>query len=172
MTYKRLHKNNFKTFEINGIYLFPIADIQTKNAMKFSQDICDYTNKGRLKIHKNLKADIATEIKKMLQTTHEEGKLEYADNRISKYSMQFGECAVTGRFLIAEEVHCHHKLPRHMKGTDEFNNLVIVHEMVHKLIHATNKKTIERYRNFLQLDGKQLKKLNQFRKVCNLVALV
>ena len=57
-------------------------------------------------------------------------------------------------------------------GTDEFNNLVIVHEDVHRLIHATSEKTIERYRNILQLDGKQLKKLNQFRKVCNLVALV
>lgn len=59
-----------------------------------------------------------------------------------------------------------------MGGTDEFNNLVIVHKDVHKLIHATREKTIERYRNILQVDGKQLKKLNQFRKVCNLVALV
>ena len=59
-----------------------------------------------------------------------------------------------------------------MSGTDEFKNLVIVHEDVHRLIHATNEKTIERYRNILQLDGKQLKKLNQYRNVCNLIALV
>jgi RNA-directed DNA polymerase len=59
-----------------------------------------------------------------------------------------------------------------MGGTDEFSNLVIVHEDVHRLIHATNEETIKRYRNILQLDGKQLKKLNQFRKVCNLIALV
>jgi RNA-directed DNA polymerase len=59
-----------------------------------------------------------------------------------------------------------------MGGTDEFNNLVIVHRDVHRLMHATSENTIERYRNVLQLNGKQLKKLNQFRKVCNLVALV
>ncbi|KRF58929.1 hypothetical protein ASG99_27185 [Bacillus sp. Soil768D1] len=73
--------------------------------------------------------------------------------------------------MKSDKLHCHHKLPRHMGGTDEFSNLVIVHEDVHRLIHATSETTIERYRNILQLDGKQLKKLNQFRKVCNLIAL-
>ena len=171
-TYKRLHKNNFKTFEIKGIPLFPLADIQTKNAMNFSQDICDYTIVGRLKIHQKLKTDIAVEINKMLRTPYDIDNLEYADNRISRYSMQLGKCAVTGNFLTSEEVHCHHKLPRYMGGTDEFSNLVIVHKKVHKLIHASDEKTVERYKKNLQLDGKQLKKLNQFRKVCNLVALV
>lgn len=59
-----------------------------------------------------------------------------------------------------------------MGGTDEFNNLVIVHKDVHRLIHVTSEKTIERYRNILQIDGRQLEKLNQFCKVCNLIALV
>ena len=86
--------------------------------------------------------------------------------------MQSGKCAITGKFLVAEEVHCHHRIPRHMGGPDEFKNLVIVHRNVHKLIHATETETIERYKSLLQLDGKQLDKLNQFRKKCNLVALV
>ncbi|WP_078414826.1 group II intron reverse transcriptase/maturase [Priestia abyssalis] len=171
-TYKRLHKNNFKTFEISGIHLFPLADIETRNAINFSQDICDYTKEGRLKLHQKLKVEIAVEINKMLRGTHETNNLEYADNRISRYSMQLGKCAVTGKFLSSEESHCHHKVPRHMGGTDEFSNLVIVHKNAHKLIHATDEETIDRYRKILQLDGKQLKKLNHFRKVCNLVALV
>ena len=53
-TYKRLHKNNFRTYKIAGVYLFPLGDIQTKNAMNFSQDICNYTKEGRLKLHQNL----------------------------------------------------------------------------------------------------------------------
>ena len=171
-TYKRLHKNDYKTSEIAGVHLYPLKDIQTSNAMNFSQDKCNYTKEGRLKLHRNLNAYIAVEINKMRQASYNDKNLEYADNRISKYSMQLGKCAVTGEFLSAMEVHCHHKLPRHMGGTDEFNNLVIVHEDAHRLIHATDEKTIERYRNSLQLDGKHLKKLNQFRKVCNLVALV
>jgi hypothetical protein len=32
-------------------------DIQTKNAMNFSQDICNYTKDGRIKLHQNLKID-------------------------------------------------------------------------------------------------------------------
>ncbi|MDR7076792.1 group II intron reverse transcriptase/maturase [Neobacillus niacini] len=171
-TYKRLHKNNFKTYKIAGLYLFPLGDIQTRNAMNFSQDICNYTKEGRLKLYQNLRADIAIEINKMLQIPYGKNRLEFADNRISRYSMQLGKCAVTGEFLTSDKLHCHHKLPRHIGGTDEFSNLVIVHEDVHKLIHATSEKTIERYRNILQLDRKQLRKLNQFRKVCNLIALV
>jgi RNA-directed DNA polymerase len=171
-TYKRLHKNNFRTYKITGLYLFPLGDIQTSNAMNFSQDICNYTKEGRIKLHQNLRADVAIEINKMSQIPYGKDNLEVADNRISRYSMQLGKCAVTGGFLTSDQVHCHHKLPRHMRGTDEFNNLVIVHKDVHRLIHATNDETIKRYRNILQLDRKQLKKLNQFREVCNLVALV
>jgi RNA-directed DNA polymerase len=172
VTYKRLHKNNFKTYKIAGLYLFPLGDIQTSNAMNFSQNICNYTKEGRIKLHKNLRADVAIEISKMLQIPYGKDNLEVADNRISRYSMQLGKCAVTGEFLTSDQVHCHHKLPRHMRGTDEFNNLVIVHKDVHRLIHATNDETIKRYRNILQLDRKQLRKLNQFREVCNLIALV
>lgn len=172
VTYKRFHKNNFKTYEIAGIHLFPLADIQTRNNMNFSQDICSYTKEGRLNLHKKLKADISIEINKMLKASYDNNTLEYRDNRISRYSMQQGKCAVTGTFLTSAEVHCHHKIPKNMGGTDEFKNLVIVHENVHRLIHATDEKAIVRYKSLLQLDGKQLKKLNQFRKVCNLAALV
>ncbi|UZM97390.1 HNH endonuclease [Lysinibacillus sp. MHQ-1] len=142
------------------------------NSRNFSQDLCNYTKEGRLQLHKQLKSDVAIEINKLLKRIPYSDNLEYVDNRISRYSMQSGKCAITGEFLVAEEVHCHHRIPRHMGGTDEFKNLVIVHRNVHKLIHATETETIERYKSLLQLDGKQLKKLNQFRKKCNLVALV
>ena len=171
-TYKRFHKNKFKTYEIEGIHLFPIADIQTKNNFQFNQNICDYTKEGRKYLYKHLSNSIVTEINSMLKLTQYSNNMEYADNRISRYSMQLGKCAITGKFLSANEVHCHHKKPRLLGGTDEFKNLVIVHKDVHRLIHATDNMTIEKYRDILQLDGKQLKKLNQFRKVCNLVALV
>lgn len=171
-TYRRLHKNNYRTFEVAGMLLFPIADIQTRFPQNFNQDTSNYTTKGRKNIEKALNNNVTKEIHRMLNKTHENETVEYADNRLSRYSMQNGKCAVTGRFLIAEEVHCHHKIPRNNGGTEKFDNLIIVHELVHKLIHATNPKTINKYMNLLQLDGKQLKKLNKMRKDCNLVALV
>lgn len=170
-TYKRLHKNNYKTYNIAGAYLYPISDVQTKNDMCFSQDICFYTEKGREKIYNQLAPNILTEISKMVNHVSDTLNIEYADNRISKYSMQQGLCAVTGVFLKSDEVHCHHKTPKCLGGKDSFDNLVIVHKWVHILIHANSKDTINKYLDILQLNGKQLTKINYYRELCNLVDL-
>ncbi|KAA1803772.1 Group II intron-encoded protein LtrA [Bacillus cereus] len=170
--YKRLHKNNYRTFEVAGNHVYPLADIQTRYPQGFSQDISNYTREGRQKLIASLKGNIANEMQKILVSSSKGQSMEYTDNRISRYSMQKGKCAVTGIFLTAEDVHCHHKLPRSMGGTDEFNNLIIVHEFVHRLIHATNEETIRKYMRLLQLSDNQLKKINKLRKVCNLVTLV
>lgn len=170
-TYKRLHKNNYKTYNIAGAYLYPISDVQTKNDMCFSQDICFYTKNGRGKIYSHLPPNIRTEISRMVTRISDNKNMEYADNRISKYSMQKGLCAVTGAFLKADEVHCHHKIPKYLGGKDSFDNLVIVHKWVHVLIHAVSKDTINNYLEILQLNGKQLTKIKYYRELCNLVDL-
>lgn len=82
--------------------------------------------------------------------------IEYVDNRISLYSAQKGRCAVTG------EIHCHHKLPKSKGGTDDYQNLILVTATVHKLIHATNAKTIQKY---LQACKPNFKKLNVLRQL-------
>ena len=72
--------------------------------------------------------------------------IEYADNRISLYLAQKGKCAVTGEeFTSKDEIHCHHKLPKSKGGTDDYHNLILVTETVHKLIHATNAEIIQKY---------------------------
>lgn len=88
--------------------------------------------------------------------------IEYADNRISLYPAQNGKCAVTGEeFASMSEIHCHHKLPKSKGGTDNYQNLVLVTETVHKLIHATNAETIQKY---LQICKPDMTKLNVLRK--------
>ena len=88
--------------------------------------------------------------------------IEYADNRISLYLAQKGKCAVTGeKFTTMDEIHCHHKLPKSKGGTDEYQNLVLVTETVHKLIHATNAEIIQKY---LQTCKPDMTKLNVLRK--------
>jgi succinate dehydrogenase flavin-adding protein (antitoxin of CptAB toxin-antitoxin module) len=59
-----------------------------------------------------------------------------------------------------------------MGGADEFKNLIILHEFVHRLIHATNEETLRTHMRILQLNDKQLRKINKLRKACNLVTLV
>jgi hypothetical protein len=91
--------------------------------------------------------------------------IAYADNRVSLYAAQYGKCAVTGKELTPHEIHCHHKVPLHKGGTDDYANLVIVSVTVHALIHATQTVTIEKYLAELQLTKTQLTNLNKLRKL-------
>lgn len=89
--------------------------------------------------------------------------MEYMDNRISLYFAQKGKCAVTGeKFTTAKEIHCHHKIPKSQGGTDEYENLILVTKIVHKLIHATKVVTMAKY---LKICNPDMKKLNTLRKL-------
>ncbi|GIO18459.1 group II intron reverse transcriptase/maturase [Oceanobacillus oncorhynchi subsp. incaldanensis] len=166
--YKKFYKNAYKTYKVNGIYLFPIADVQTSNNINFSQDITPFTVEGRNKIHQKLKPNVAYEVNRLMQSYIPNRTTEYMDNRISRYSMKNGKCEISGEFLPAEFVHCHHHKPVSLGGTDEFRNLRIIHKDIHILVHATKDETIQRLVKFLKLTDEQLKKINQYRKVCNL----
>ena len=94
----------------------------------------------------------------LLAKTNPYGRsIEYMDNRVSIYAAQYGKCAITG------EVYCHHKKQVSKGGTDEYKNLVIVREDVHKLIHTTRQETITAYLSVLNLNKSQLQKLNKLR---------
>ena len=67
--------------------------------------------------------------------------------------------------LEKDDVYCHHKMPRHLGGKDNYQNLIIVSEIIHKLIHANNVDTIFRLLKSLNLDKAQIKKLNTLRKL-------
>ena len=65
--------------------------------------------------------------------------VEYNDNRIALYVAQKGKCAVTGMELAANQVDCQYKKPVALGGDDNYENLIIVSESVHILIHTNNK---------------------------------
>lgn len=160
-----------RTYKVAGLYLYPLADIQWKLKLAFSQITSDYTPQGRAKIYHNLNSSLSNEIQKLQYSDNTGFSLEYEDNRISKYSMQNGKCAITGKFLTAQEVHCHHILPRSLGGSDEFSNLIVVHEWIHILIHANHQSTIEQYKKLLNLTKTQIEKVNKYREKCNLTKI-
>ena len=140
----------------------PVGYIQTKTPLFKKKKVCKYTPEGRAEIHKNL--GINTSIMLALMRIKEPRRsVEYMDNRISLYAAQYGRCAVTGKELWLDEIHCHHKQPLSNGGTDKYMNLVIVHRDIHRLIHATDPNTIAVYLNLFQLDKKALAKLNALR---------
>jgi hypothetical protein len=89
--------------------------------------------------------------------------VEYEDNKISKYYGQYGKCAVTGKELGFEGWHCHHIIPREIGGDDSYKNLILIMDYVHRLIHAKDTETIEKYMLIIAPDKDMLKKINKLR---------
>ena len=85
--------------------------------------------------------------------------VRYTDDRISLYNAQKGKCAVTGKeFEATEEIHCCHITPKNKGGTDEYENLILVTETVHRLIHATKTETIAKLLKNCEPNLQKLKK--------------
>lgn len=151
--------------------IYPIGYTQHKNPLFRKREWNIYTEEGRKGLHDNLRINISVMLALMRQPLYGRS-VEYSDNRISHFSAQWGRCAVTGNeFVDASEIHCHHIIPRKMGGDDSYDNLVLVTESVHRLIHATQTDTIQKYRSALNLDKEQMKKLNKFREKAGLFAL-
>ena len=54
--------------------------------------------------------------------------------------------------LDANQVDCHHKKPLVLGGNDSYQNLIIVSDVVHILIHSCNERTIRKYLKVLNPD--------------------
>ena len=52
-----------------------------------------------------------------------------------------------------------------MNGTDSYDNLILVRDDIHKLIHANTEETIEKYKTICDLNMEQMKKINNLRKL-------
>lgn len=167
-TFKKFYTTKRKTYCINGIYLYPLSNIRTSNNMNFSQTITPFTCEGRQTIYNKIKGDVQNELTILMKSSIPDRSVEYMDNRLSRYSMKMGKCEVTGNFLYAHEVHCHHKIPLSLGGTDKFNNLCILNKDIHKLVHATKNETITTLKNLLHLSQIEIEKVNKLRKMSNL----
>ena len=88
------------------------------------------------------------------------------DNRISHLTAQHGRCYVTGiAFNSIDEIHCHHLLPKTKGGNDSYNNLVIIREDIHVLIHAHDEEMVKESLKAYSLTQKQREKFNKLRQL-------
>ena len=62
--------------------------------------------------------------------------------RISKYSSVKGVSYLSGEFVPVEEYHCHHIKPVARGGTHDFNNLCVLSETEHKILHGKTPKSL------------------------------
>lgn len=166
--YKKFYHRSFKTFKIDEVHLFPLADVQTKHVMGFPQNMTPFTEEGRGMVSQMLRPDIQREIGVLMKSTLPNRSVEYMDNRISRYSMKMGKCEITGVDLVAAEVHCHHYVPKSLGGSDKFDNLRILHWKVHRLIHYKDKEMIDELRPRFHLTWSMINKINRYREKCHL----
>lgn len=153
---------------LNGHAVVPIAYVQHRVPMDRKNRVNPYTPECRTEIHKNLVGLNLAVMNHLMNTPAGQQSVEYNDNRIALYVAQKGKCAVSGIALDANQVDCHHKKPLSLGGDDSSQNLIIVSDAVHILIHSSSERTIKKYLNDLQLNSKQLAKLNNLRKLAEM----
>lgn len=151
----------------SGEPIYPIGYVSPKPPISKLERVCPYTPEGREGMHNNLKLNTVILIQLMKNPSYG-ASTEFNDNKLSLYSAQRGKCGITQRvFHDTSEIHCHHKTPREHGGNDKYQNLILVLEPIHKLIHATTEETIDKYLKELQLTEPILKKVNKYRKMAH-----
>lgn len=151
--------------------IYPIGQVRRIKPRCKQRSWCSYTPEGRIGLHDNLRINTHLMLKLMRQPLAGRST-EYADNRISLFCAQWGKCAVTGKlFRSTKEIHCHHIKPKCVGGSDKYENLILVQETVHRLIHATCKETIIQILKTLELNENQIQKVNELRKSAGLCSI-
>lgn len=153
---------------IRGLFLLPIAYVQTIPPKHRARNWCIYTPEGRADIHKALEKVNMRILHYLMENPVQGESIEFNDNRLALYCAQQGKCAVTGRPLCIGDIHCHHKTRKADGGDDRYSNLVLVCADVHILLHSTKEDTIKAYTEKLSLDYWQKDKLNRLRSRLNL----
>jgi hypothetical protein len=156
---------------VDGLPLVPAGYIRHRCPIAKNRGIKLYTPEGREKIHNELQLDkevMCAYMRSMPATA----SVEFADNCISRYAAQSGRCAVSGRFLELDEIHCHRIKRRTHGGQNKYHNLVIISEEVHTLVHCQKPETTSLLLARLNLNDKQLSKVNGLRKAVNLPPIV
>lgn len=130
---------------IKNLPIAPISYVRTSGPKYKNPLIQKYTPEGRARIHENLAFDTRMLHALLCQEVHSQSAA-YADNRLSLFCAQYGKCAVTGQvFEMLADIHSQHKLPLAMGGKDNYQNLILLRESVHILIHTTSEPTIAKY---------------------------
>ena len=156
---------NLKPRCIQGIPMYPVFGVTCKTPINFSQDICNFTKEGRIKVHSYLQKVHIDVLRYLLQNPVRGQSIEYNDNRISLYVGQNGLCAITKQPLLIGDMECHHTIPKYRNGTDEYKNLIFVTSKVHALIHIRAEETIKKYMGELKLTTEMIEKINKLRSL-------
>ena len=148
------HKNNFmggryKTWSKNGYYCFesyPVIEIDWAN---WDSNLIHAT-KGRVSRinpydygERNHKPGVSLDdIDYLVNTSRYIKNSRLAIFRISKYSSCKGVSYLSGEYVPVNEYHCHHIHPQEKGGTHDFDNLCVMSETEHTILHSSDPSTL------------------------------
>lgn len=159
--YDKYGKSKYMRY-IGEMYILPISYIRHTNPKHKPYQVNKYTEQGRQSIHKTLGYNSKVYEALINQELHN-NTIEYKDNRISIYVAQKGKCKISNEELSLDDIHCHHIKPKHLEGTDDYRNLVILHKKYHVLIHMVEEDKILEYIKENGITEELVKKVNYYR---------
>lgn len=148
--------------------IIPIGYVRHTNPMYKKKIVNKFTVEGRAEIHKQLEKINMGVLHYLMLNSDSSKSIEFNDNRLSLYCAGQGKCAVTKKLLEIDDIHCHHKVSRKLGGDDKYQNLIILCEDVHILVHAVKTEIIAKYLTKLKLNKRQIEKVNSLRELLNL----
>ena len=157
-------KDETKIVKIGPEMLLPVTGVHHRSPMNFSQDVTNYTAKGRAKIHSNLESVTDIQFEALAKGRDPNETIEFNDNRISAFAVQQGNCYITGQKLNVQDMRCFRKEPLSRGGTDKHSNIVFVCGKVFKLIFCNTVNEAKSMLNELKLDDTKKNRLNKIRQ--------
>lgn len=142
--------------------LLPINGVKHKNPLNFSQDICNFTEHGRSKIHEEIALVTKGEIQILLEYKDTTKSVEFNDNRISVFIAQQGNCYITNRRHSPTDMVCIYKNITET-DRDKYQNLVFVEIPISKAILTESVQQAKMWLMNYGLNSQQKKKLNKIR---------
>ena len=142
--------------------LLPINGVKHKNPLNFSQDICNFTEHGRSRIHEEIALVTKGEIRILLEYKDTTKSVEFNDNRISVFIAQQGNCYITNRRHSPTDMVCIYKNITET-DRDKYQNLVFVEIPISKAILTESVEQAKMWLMNYGLNSQQKKKLNKIR---------
>ena len=140
--------------------LLPINGVKHKNPLNFSQDICNFTEHGRSRIHEEIALVTKGEIRILLEYKDPTKSVEFNDNRIAVFIAQQGNCYITNRRHSPTDMVCIYKNITET-DRDKYQNLVFVEIPISKAILTESVQQAKMWLMNYGLSSQQKKKLNK-----------
>ena len=149
-TKEQSYKNNFmegkyKTWGKNGYYYYkdyPVIQIEwanwDKNLIEAKKGKVTKKNPYAYGERKHKPGVSLDDIDYLVNTSRYIKNSRLAIFRISKYSSCKGVSYLSGEYVPVEDYHCHHMKPRKKNGTNDFDNLCVLSETEHQILHRSD----------------------------------